>query len=150
MRESALMRKIRDLSKGAVRLWRNNVGVGLMITHPHPYTRQAIITECIELARKRGGDGSRIRFGLAEGSGDLIGFRELTIGPEHVGLTVAQFVSCEVKTDRGAIRPDQLTWEAFINSRGGHAFIARSVEDAERRLTEPLPAANVDKPTGNQ
>ena len=69
-------------SKAGSRLWRNNLGAGKLE------------------------NGSFIRWGLANDSeavnavcksGDLIGIRPMLIAPAHVGLTIGQFVSREIK-----------------------------------------------------
>ena len=139
MRESKILMSIRDAcSKGAVRLWRNNVGTALVINHTHSFTKQAIISDCIRLAEQRGAFAQRMSFGLAEGSGDLIGYRQVTVTPEMVGQTVAVFVSCEVKTETGRVRPEQVNWLTHINGAGGLAFVARSVEDAKKVLDNPI------------
>jgi hypothetical protein len=139
MRESKILVAIRDAcNNGATRLWRNSVGTALAVNHKHPYTKQAIISACIKLAEDRGGFAQRMSFGLAEGSGDLIGYRQIVIGPEHVGMTIAQFASCEVKNETGRARPEQIRWLAHINSVGGVAFLARSVEDARQALDTPF------------
>lgn len=79
--------------------------------------------------------GRPVRYGLANDthalndevkSGDLIGWRRVVIGPEHVGKTIAQFVSLECKpeawtytgTDREVA---QGKWAALVVSQGGHA-----------------------------
>jgi hypothetical protein len=142
MRESEILSKIRDAcSRGAVRLWRNNVGKGVMIQHKHAQTRQAIISECIELAKRRGGSGARITYGLQVGSGDLIGLRVVEITPEMVGRKVAVFASCEVKTDTGRESPEQVAWREFIASVGGVAMVARSVEEARAELDKAFTGA---------
>ncbi|HET6725908.1 MAG TPA: VRR-NUC domain-containing protein [Gammaproteobacteria bacterium] len=136
MRESKIWRQIRDaLSCGPRRIFRNEVGNGVAIRHKHPFTRQAIISECIALAEKRGGSGSRIAFGLARGSGDLIGWETVEVTQEMVGTKVAVFTSIETKTATGATRPDQAAWLEAVNRAGGKAIIARSVEDARQGLT---------------
>lgn len=89
-------------SRRDVRLFRNNVGVAT--------TR----------------DGSVIRFGLAPGSSDLIGWRAITVTPDMVGKTIAVFTGVEVKTPKGAIRPNQLTWQSAVRAHGGIAEILRS------------------------
>jgi hypothetical protein len=91
------------------RVWRNNVGV---------------------LIDKR---GVPVRYGLANDSaqvnkqfksGDLIGIRPVLIAPEHVGHTIGQFVSLEVK--RPDWRRDDRTdaqehWRDLVLSLGGYA-----------------------------
>lgn len=139
MRESKILMAIRDAcNRGNVRLWRNNVGTALVINHSNPGTKQAIINACIELAEKRGAFAQRMSFGLAEGSGDLIGYRQVTITPEMIGSRIAVFVSCEVKTDTGRVRPEQVNWLAHISGAGGVAFVARGVEDAKKVLDSPI------------
>lgn len=142
MRESVILSAIRDkCSRGLVRLWRNNVGKGVMIAHPHAQTRQAIISECIKLAEARGGSGARITYGLHVGSGDLIGYRVVTVTPEMVGRRVAVFTSAEVKNERGRESPEQVAWREHIASVGGLAFVARSVEEAQKHLDNPFTGA---------
>jgi VRR-NUC domain len=93
-----------------VTLWRNNCG-----KLPDPRTNRWV------------------EFGVANpGGSDLIGLRTVTIGPEHIGRTMAVFSACEVKTPTGRVRPEQQRFIDFVRSRGGIAGIARSVEDAQR------------------
>lgn len=94
-------------------LWRNNVGVAQDRT------------------------GRMFRYGLANDSkrvnemlksGDLIGIRPVTITPEHVGNTIGQFVSREVKAEgwsfKGTKREKaQAAWALLINRLGGDAKI---------------------------
>lgn len=142
MRESVILSAIRDkCSRGLVRLFRNNVGKGVMIQHKHSQTRQAIISECIALAESRGGSGARITFGLQVGSGDLIGYRVVTVTPEMVGRRVAVFTSAEVKNERGRESSEQVAWREHIASVGGLAFVARSVEEAQEHLDNPFTGA---------
>lgn len=91
---------------GSVRLWRNNVG-----TLPD---RQ----------------GRPVQFGLCKGSSDLIGLRTITIGPEHVGQTMAVFAAVEVKSATGRATPEQRAFIDTVQAMGGLAGIARSVDDA--------------------
>ena len=137
--ESKIKTDIRDkLCNGPIRLWNNPVGVGVVIGHKHSFTRQAIITKVLDLVRSLGGFANRQKFGLAVGSGDLIGYRRVTITPEMVGRDVAVFLSCEVKTEKGAIREEQFRWAAHINSVGGIAVIARSLDAARAELDKPF------------
>lgn len=82
--------------------------------------------------------GRPVRYGLANDtpelnkrlkSSDLIGFRRLTIGPEHVGTVVAQFLARECKargwrytgTDREVA---QAAWINLVLANGGDACFA--------------------------
>jgi hypothetical protein len=70
------------------------------------------------------------RFGLAPGSGDLIGWKAVTITPEMVGRKIAVFLSAEVKTLHGAARELQTRWAQLVDKWGGIAGFVRSPDDA--------------------
>lgn len=92
-------------------LWRNNRGAGKMDS------------------------GNYVRFGLANDtpelgkvckSGDLIGIEPVLITPAHIGQTIGQFYSAEVK--HSGWKPDgsdrtkgQLRWAAHVVAAGGIA-----------------------------
>ena len=114
MSETLIQQQIRlALGKfGWVRMFRNNSG-----KLPDPRT------------------GRWVEFGVGNpGGGDLIGWRTVKITPEMVGQKVAQFVSLEVKTPTGRVRPEQERWRQVVAEAGGVAAVVRSVEDAERAL----------------
>jgi len=73
--------------------------------------------------------GRLVRYGLATGSADLIGWQTITITPDMVGQRFARFLSIEVKTPTGRLSPEQETWRAAVLKAGGIAVVARSVED---------------------
>ena len=109
MSEQQIQQEIRiACSRGQTRLFRKNCGV---------------------LRDRR---GVPVSYGLQPGSADLIGWRTVTITPEMVGQQVAVFLSIEVKTATGRLRPEQRQWLDAVQSAGGIAGVARSVEDAER------------------
>lgn len=108
MREQLIQQQIRGVfnAPGApTRLWRNNVGKRLI-------------------------DGRWLTWGLAPGSADLIGVYTRIITPDMVGQTFGQFFSAEIKTEKGAVRSDQLIWQETIRKFGGIAEIFRSREQA--------------------
>lgn len=110
--EQKIQQEIRiACSKGDTRLFRNNTGT-LRDQHGRP-----------------------VQFGLCKGSADLIGYRSITITPEMVGQQVAVFLSIEVKTATGRVRPEQQQWLDAVQAAGGIAGVARSVEDALRIVT---------------
>jgi hypothetical protein len=76
-------------------------------------------------------DARHVRMGLFPGSGDLIGWRTVTVTSDMVGKPIAQFLSIEVKTPTGKVRPDQYNWLEQVNISGGLAIIARSVNDTD-------------------
>lgn len=108
--------RLEAASKG-VRLFRNNVG--------------ALIDS----------RGVPVRYGLANESkqvnevmksADLIGWRPVVIGPQHVGQCLALFVSREVKAVgwhyTGADRePAQLAWAQLVTAGGGDAAFCTGV-----------------------
>ena len=109
MTEQQTQQQIRlALSKGPTRLWRNNVGV------------------------LRDQQGRPVRFGLCEGSADLIGYHTVTVTPDMVGQRLAVFTAVEVKAPAGRPTPQQSAFLEHVRQAGGRAGIARSIEDAER------------------
>lgn len=123
--ESAVLAAVQvAASRAGARLLRNHVGLGWqgrMVDR-----RGATIT----LA-----DARPLAAGLARGSSDLVGWYPLTIGPGHVGRTLAVFASVEVKTQRGRLSVEQARWLEAVEAAGGLAGIARSADDV-RHLIE--------------
>jgi len=74
--------------------------------------------------------GRWVQFGLAKGSSDLIGFKTVKITPEMIGQEIAQFVSLEIKTERGKLSTIQQNWLQKVKSSGGIVGVARTVKDA--------------------
>ena len=74
--------------------------------------------------------GQWVQFGLAKGSSDLIGFKTVKITPEMIGKEIAQFVSLEIKTERGKLSTIQQNWLQKVKSSGGIVGVARTVKDA--------------------
>ena len=113
--EAAIQTRIRlEASRKGGRLWRNNVGAGLLE------------------------DGTFIRWGVANDSkqmnkmiksSDLIGIKPILITHEHVGQTFGQFVAREVKPQSwryGATEREQaqLKFLELVASLGGDAAFA--------------------------
>jgi hypothetical protein len=110
--EQTIQQEIRiACSNGDTRLFRNNTGT------------------------LRDANGRPVQFGLCKGSGDLIGWKRVTVTPEMVGSTVAVFLSIEVKTATGRLRLEQQQWLDAVQAAGGIAGVARSVDDAQRIVT---------------
>ena len=107
MTEQQIQQHIRiACSNGDTRLFRNNTGT------------------------LKDQNGRPVQFGLCKGSADLIGWKRVTVTPDMVGQQVAVFLSIEVKTPTGRIRPEQQQWLDAVQAAGGIAGVARSVEDA--------------------
>jgi hypothetical protein len=110
--EQTIQQNIRiACSNGNTRLFRNNTGT------------------------LKDANGRPVQFGLCKGSADLIGWKRVTVTEDMVGTQVAVFLSIEVKTATGRLRPEQQQWLDAVQSAGGIAGVARSVSDAERLLT---------------
>lgn len=111
--ESAAQNEVRlKATQHGWRLWRNNVGAGKLE------------------------NGSYLRWGLANDSqvmnvriksADLIGIKPITIMPEHIGQTIGQFVSREVKTPGWRFNKNsphevaQLAWIELLTALGADA-----------------------------
>lgn len=139
MSEQELQQRIRLLhGTGPTRLFRNNVGIGWAgqaerIGH-HRTVQVAPGAVIVRNARP-------LHAGLGVGSSDLIGWRSVVIGPEHVGQTLAVFCALEVKTPRGRATPEQESFVATVQRMGGIAGIVRSEDESGRLLTalDPTP-----------
>jgi hypothetical protein len=79
-------------------LWRNNVG----LAEHH---------------------GQRVRYGLTEGSADLIGLVRMASG-------LGRFFALEIKTLKGRLQPAQKMWLELVRDYGGFAAVVRSEDEA--------------------
>ena len=107
-------------SRPDVRIFRNLVGEG--------WTGRTVRTEpggLVLLAQAQ-----RVTFGLFPGSGDLMGWRSITITPDMVGKTFARVLSVEIKGPRTRTQDNQVTWRHAVTAAGGLAGVARSPEQA--------------------
>lgn len=120
-------RALIQLSRGPVRLFRNNVALG-WVGQSH------VIRQCCTLQLHPGDvvirKGRPLHAGLAPGSGDAVGWRTVTITPEMVGQQVAVFASIEFKAPRGRVSTEQQAWDATVRAAGGLSGFARSIDDA--------------------
>jgi hypothetical protein len=78
--------------------------------------------------------GRWVRYGLCVGSSDLIGYRTLTIGPEHIGRRIAQFVAIECKAPGKNATPEQQEFIFKVRLAGGVAGVARGIDDVQEML----------------
>ena len=97
------------LSRAGAVVWRNNVGLAW-------YGKNREIP---------------VKYGLCNGSSDLIGFIPVLITPEMVGRTIAAFVAIECKKPAGSRRTDeQKNFVRVVHGAGGMAGFARTAEEA--------------------
>lgn len=108
MTESEILKQIQTLSKGNVRLFRNNVGFDA---------------------------ANKVRYGLMPGSSDLIGWKTITITPRYVGMQVAVFCAIEVKKPGGRVTGEQSNFIDYVDNSGGIAGVCYSYEDAVALLS---------------
>lgn len=122
--ESEIQKEVRlAATQYGFSLWRNNVGAA--------YRSKLGPKGVIWLK-----DGSvhikfpiLVKFGLHEGSSDLIGFRRMTVTPEMVGQTLPIFAGVECKTKGGKESKQQKNWKLFLLKERAISIIARSAED---------------------
>jgi hypothetical protein len=99
MKESNVQQLVRmEASKLGAITWRNNTGV------------------------LKDENGRPVRYGLCNGSADLI------------GIYKGQFLAIEVKTAKGKARDNQLNFLQVVRDNGGIAGIARSPECVKKIL----------------
>lgn len=106
MTETTLVhRLLRRASALGYRLFRNNTGV------------------------LRDANGRYVAYGLCVGSSDLIGWRSIVVGPEHVGQRLAVFVAVEAKVGRNQPTPEQRAFLAAVRAAGGEARVIRDTAE---------------------
>ena len=113
MKESTLLQEVRKESgkHPNIRLFRNSVGFD---------------------------DVRKIRYGLIPGSGDLIGWKTVTITPEMVGTKLAVFTSVETKSTRGTEKGNQKQWAENVIAAGGISCLVKKLSDFDEITTQNL------------
>lgn len=102
-----------------VRLFRNNIGVGWQgEVREHTAGRLVMLNP------------RPLHAGLFVGSPDLVGWRSLTVRPEHVGRVLAVFTGLEVKAPGRNPTPAQRQFLAAIIDAGGLAGVAHNTPEA--------------------
>lgn len=140
MNETSILKRILlRCSRGMSRLFRTNSALA--------WVGQATVYQKHQTVHVGPGDvvirkARRLRVGHP-GWSDLTGWRTITIKPEHVGFSVAQFAVLEVKTERNDATEDQLTFGTMVTNAGGLFAVVRSADEAEKILSSPL--TGVDK-----
>ncbi len=108
MNESSILKRILlHCSRGAARLFRNNIG------------------------RFQDKEGNWIRYGVGgPGASDLLGWRVIVITPDMVGTEIAQFIAVEVKRPGSAATEKQKRFGRMVTEAGGLFGVAHSPEEA--------------------
>lgn len=120
------------------RLFRNNVGEGwqgkftklppgAVVLLPSGQRMNASGAVLLEHPR-------RIAFGLAPGSGDIIGGVSREIHPEHVGERWFVFTSLEDKSEGARVREGQKNWHEMVKMMGGISGQFRNIDEAAALL----------------
>lgn len=125
--EADFMRRcMKRATELGARLFRNNVGKAWIGKDEEIRATKTVLVHKGDVVIRQ---ARRFHAGLAEGSGDLIGFVPVVITPEMVGTTIAQFASPETKSATGRATTDQKAWMAMVIRFGGLAGIVRTDED---------------------
>lgn len=111
MKERNIQNSIRlECSNGDTRLFVNDVGVAEV-------------------------GGRKIRYGLCNGSTDLVGVHTITVTGEMVGREVGVAVFAEVKTPTGTVKPHQQSFMNQMTKMGCIVGVVRSVSDMKQLIT---------------
>lgn len=110
------------LSRGAVRLFRNNTGTGWAGTLIRKFQVGRWFNVELKNARP-------LHAGLCVGSADTIGWRTIEVTPAMVGKRVAVFTAIEFK-NRRTVTDEQRQFLHAVKSAGGIAGVAHSVDEA--------------------
>lgn len=124
-RETAFVipRVLIQATKAGWRLFRNNVGRAWQgqCTESYGMDDKKRRYRVVELFNAR-----MVKFGLVEGSSDLIGWRDLEITQDMVGGRVAQFCAVECKTEKyKRLSAEQRAFLSAVKRAGGYAAVAR-------------------------
>jgi hypothetical protein len=82
------------------------------------------------------------KFGLGNGSTDLVGVHTVTITGDMVGQEIGVAVFAEVKTPTGTVKPHQEEFMNQMKKMGCIVGVVRSVEDMQELLT-PAPQGHL-------
>ena len=122
-RETPLLKRILiEATEWGARLFRNDTG-------------QAYVGRLVEKYDSSDGrvvtlaGAKRIRYGLAKGSSDLIGWRPVHVTPDMVGRTLGLIVVVEAKTKNDRLSREQRNWLEQVSEAGGEAFVVRERDD---------------------
>ena len=127
--ESYVQQQVRmTFARSGGTLWRNNVGATpTKETHKCPACKFKFEVKKPPVRYGLCNDSSKLnkRFG----SSDLIGIKPVTITPQHVGQTIGQFVSVEVKEPGWVFKgteheEKQQRWLHLVASKGGLAYFS--------------------------
>lgn len=140
---SFLNRILLACSRGPVRLFRHNVGMGWVgkLERPSRPVQVTVFPGDVVIRQAR-----PLQAGLTPGGGDLIGWRTVKVTPDMVGDEVALFVSLEAKEGTGRLSAEQKTWRDQVQAAGGIAEEVRTVEDALRAVGAYRSSGNAATP----
>ena len=118
-KENELIKKIQiERSRKGARLFRNNTGSAWQGKPSHLESGDLLLRH-----------PRRIKFGLIEGSADLIGWTPIVIEAGDIGRRVAVFTAIEVKTKGMQATPEQKNFIARVQEAGGFGEIVYAKED---------------------
>jgi len=82
----------------------------------------------------KGGRMQKVKYGLGTGTSDLIGWTQVTITEEMVGMTLAVFTAAEGKRGRDKLTDEQGVFLEVVSLMGGISFVFKSPEHAAQQI----------------
>ena len=111
MSEATVLKKsMLSASSAGAKVFRNNVGIAFQP------------------------NGQVIKYGLCNGSSDLIGWVPVTITQDMVGLRIAQFLAIECKDKKGRATQEQENFLSNVREGGGIGIITKTGDDVEQLI----------------
>jgi len=91
-------------------------------------------------------NGRLVRYGLCNGSSDMIGIKTIVVTPAMVGKTIGVFSAIETKAPGKKLRPEQAAFIEGVRRAGGIAGKAESEDEYARVIYEWMGSMGMKTP----
>jgi hypothetical protein len=129
MNEADIMRRVqKKASNIGYRIFRNNVGLAWIGKVQQIFAPQTVKVYPGDVVIR---GAQPVKFGLVNGSSDLIGWKTRIITPEMIGEPIAVFTAIECKSEKGVLTDEQAAFLKTVKDAGGIALEVRSESELQ-------------------